>query len=127
MKKQLSQVLLAVMLTAGFTFSCKEEFLIPKEDDAATSSVATENARRSSPDVDYEVSHEVSGTTWTYTITKSNTSKHPGHFIINFGNCDAESPTIENIVSASVNGIDWSGKISTAKEEPDVYHRHSIS
>jgi hypothetical protein len=69
MKKQLPRILLAAMLIAGFTFSCKEEFLIPKKEDAATSSSATENARRSSPDVDYQVLQQVSGTTWTYTIT----------------------------------------------------------
>ena len=115
MKKQSLRILLSATLLAGFTFACKDELLAPAGEDAATSSVATENARRGSPDVDYQVSQQVSGNTWTYTITKSSASKHPGHFIINFGNCDDASPTLANIVSAKVNGADWLGKIEASE------------
>lgn len=115
MKKQVTRILLSAMLLAGLTFACKEELLTPAEEDAATSSVTTENARRGSPDADYQVSQQVSGTTWTYTLTKDDAAKHPGHFIVNFGNCEDASPTIANIVSATVNGADWSGKIEASE------------
>jgi hypothetical protein len=59
-------------------------------------------------DVGVQVSQVGGGATWTYTITKNAYSaKDLGHFIINFTNCGDQSPTIANIVSATVNGVSW--------------------
>src|SRR5262249_38304136 len=55
-------------------------------------------------------------TTWRYTITKTtNRTKDLGHFIVNFANCGEQSPTIANIVSATVNGIDWLDRIAASE------------
>jgi hypothetical protein len=59
-------------------------------------------------DVGVQVSQVGGGATWTYTVTKNAYSaKDLGHFIINFTNCGDQSPTIANIVSATVNGVSW--------------------
>jgi hypothetical protein len=67
---------------------------------------------------DYTIAVDVSQTattsTFTYTITKTTTDTPDlGHFIIDFGNCGDQSPTAANIVSATVNGVDWLGQIET--------------
>ncbi len=48
---------------------------------------------------------------WTYTIARNQQAKDVGYFVLNLGNPDNGSPTIANIVSARVNGVDWTGKI----------------
>jgi hypothetical protein len=54
--------------------------------------------------------------TFTYTITKTSAdAKDLGHFIVNFGNCGEQSPTIANIVAASVNGVDWRTQIEASE------------
>ncbi len=50
-----------------------------------------------------------------YYFQSQSKEKDIGHFIINLGNCGEASPTIHNIVSATVNGVDWSGKISDSE------------
>jgi hypothetical protein len=64
----------------------------------------------------YDVSAQVSNTdvasTWTYTITKTTTNaKDLGHFIVSFDACGDRSPTIDSIVSATVNGQYWMHEI----------------
>ncbi|WP_008585495.1 hypothetical protein [Niabella soli] len=51
-------------------------------------------------------------TVWTYTITKNDQAKDASYFILDLGNRGAEGPTFANIVSAKVNGADWTGKIT---------------
>jgi hypothetical protein len=66
--------------------------------------------------VDVEVSEAANQSTWTYTITKaSEDTKDLGHFIINFSNCSDRSPKIDNIVAASVNGVDWLNQIEASE------------
>ncbi len=68
----------------------------------------------------YEVRLETSdaggGSTWTYTIAKAApTAQDLGHFIIDFDNGGDRSPTLANIVSATVNGVDWMGQIEATE------------
>jgi hypothetical protein len=68
--------------------------------------------------VGFEVSESGGHTTWKYTITKATSDAGDlGHFVIDFGNCGAESPTIESIVSATVNGVDWMSQLESSEGE----------
>lgn len=67
-------------------------------------------------DVDVQVSEAGGGATWTYTITRSTEEpKDLGHFILNFDTCGGRSPTIESIVSATVNGVNWLDQIEATE------------
>ena len=56
------------------------------------------------------------GTAWRYTIAKTKPdTKDLGHFIINFGNCGDQSPTIANVISAKVNGVDWRDQLESTE------------
>jgi hypothetical protein len=112
MKKRLPQLLSLFFLVAFFTHACKDENFAP--DDSITIDAAMKSATQGPYAIGVQVSQQVEGSTWTYTITKGD-GKHPGHFIINFGNCGQESATLANIVSATVNGVDWSDKISNSE------------
>jgi len=66
--------------------------------------------------VDVQVSPVAEGTAWKYTISKlTSDAKDLGHFIINFGNCGDQSPTIANVISATVNGADWMSQIASTE------------
>jgi hypothetical protein len=119
MKKRLLKNFFLPLLFAALTHACMDQSLVAT-DKALTlpdESVASLNALL--PDsytIDFSVEELVDASVWTYTITKVNRrEKDIGHFIINFGNCSEASPTIANIVSATVNGVDWSGKISNSE------------
>jgi hypothetical protein len=113
MKKRLHHTLFLLLFLAGLSYACKDENL--GEDDAASFDNRLESeSTDDSFHVDLEVIYEGAGSRWMYTLTK-NDGKDPGHFILDFGNCGGSSPTIENIVSATVNGVDWSDKISNAE------------
>lgn len=62
------------------------------------------NSNSSSSAGDYTISLSIDGKIWTYVITKNGNAKDLSHFIINLQNCAERSATIENIVSATVNG-----------------------
>jgi hypothetical protein len=89
----------------------------------AAAVVAAQRQEPQRPEIDrglyavgFEVAESGGHTTWKYTITKARPDAGDlGHFIIDFGNCGAESPTIESIVSATVNGVDWSGNIESSE------------
>jgi hypothetical protein len=66
--------------------------------------------------VDLAVSQSNGQSTWRYTVAKaSSTSGDLGHFIVNFGNCGEQSPTIDSIVSATVNGVDWTAHLASSE------------
>ena len=67
--------------------------------------------------VDVQVFQVPEGTAWKYTIAKTTSdAKDLGHFIINFGNCgDQSHPTIRNVVSAKVNGVDWLNQLESTE------------
>src|SRR5262249_41604710 len=67
-------------------------------------------------DVGFQLSQAGNSATWRYTITKTTErTKDLGHFIVNFGNCGDQSPTIANIVSATVNGEKWLDRIEASE------------
>jgi hypothetical protein len=89
--------------------------------DTSTSAAAGTTAlRQSSPAPgDYNVALDVSQgsgfSTWTYTVTRArSTAKEIPYFTIDFGSCGDQSPTVANIVSATVNGMDWSNHLSSS-------------
>ena len=66
-------------------------------------------------DVGVQVSEAGGGATWTYTITKAaDTAKDLGHFILNFETCGEQSPKLANITAATVNGVNWLGKLEAS-------------
>jgi hypothetical protein len=96
-------LLLFLLITTIFN-SCWDENIVSQNDQAEG---GLTNPRSL---YEYQIVQTVTGTTWKYVITKSG-KKNPGHFIIDFGNCDKQSPTINNIVSAYVNDESWLHKI----------------
>ncbi len=78
----------------------------------AASALTAQNVPIAGDADSYAVSAQVSNTggrsTWTYTITRTtHEAKDLGHFIVSFDACGDRSPTIDNIVSATVNGMPW--------------------
>jgi hypothetical protein len=54
--------------------------------------------------------------TWRYTLSKAIPQvKNLGHFIIDLDSCGSQGPTIANIVSATVNGVDWSDHLKASE------------
>src|SRR5262245_8412423 len=67
-------------------------------------------------DIGLQVSQSRQVTTWRYTLTKiANETGDLGHFIVDFGSCQGRSPTIANILSATVNGVDWLNQITNTE------------
>ena len=62
-------------------------------------------------------SSQVGGqSTWRYTITKTSPqAKDLGHFILDLASCGGQGPTMADIVSATVNGVDWSEHLETSE------------
>jgi hypothetical protein len=112
MKIKSSFAIYLIVFASALTDSCKDESLVGGDSVAGDAKVNSKTT--SGYIIDLSISESTDGSVWKYTLTKDG-AKDPGHFIINFGNCGDESPTIANIVSASVNGMDWSDKISNSE------------
>jgi hypothetical protein len=55
------------------------------------------------------VSQAEGRSTWRYTIDKATANtKDLGHFILDLDSCGNQGPTMANVVSATVNGVNWS-------------------
>src|SRR5690242_2734180 len=72
---------------------------------------------------DYTVALQVTqgagSSTWIYTVTRApSTAKEIPHFTIDFGNCGDDSPTLANVVSATVNGVNWMNNLSSTETSP---------
>lgn len=113
MKNRIPGFLFLVILVAGITYGCKDHTLFG-EVETTIEDYSADAQMEGTYDVDLDVSQSAGISTWTYTITKEN-GKRPGHFILDFGNCGNESPTISNIVSVTVNGVDWSCRIRSSE------------
>jgi hypothetical protein len=66
-------------------------------------------------DVALEFSQTVDRSTWRYTITNGPGARDLGHFILDLASCGTQSPAMADIVSATVDGVDWSGHIETSE------------
>ncbi len=67
-------------------------------------------------DVALQFSQEGDRSTWRYTITKASAdTKDLGHFIVDLASCGSQSPTMADIVSATVDGVDWFSQLETSE------------
>jgi hypothetical protein len=99
-------ILFSLLLLAGGALAAKHESPI------ADTTAVERSQDPGSYDVGLQLSQAGNSTTWRYTITKTtNDTKDLGHFIVNFANCGDQSPTIADIVSATVNGVEWLDQI----------------
>lgn len=97
------------MLLMIFFIGCSDgsDVALSKKQNLSANSNALNNNPNSNSQssmADYHITYKVEGLTWTYTITKKEGAKDISHFIINLNNCGSSSSTINNIVSATVNG-----------------------
>ena len=70
--------------------------------------------------IDLQVSRADGRSTFRYTIAKATAETHDlGHFIIDLAGCGDQGPTIANIVSATVDGVDWSDRLETTCPRSD--------
>jgi hypothetical protein len=114
---RMSRVLGIAVLAVAFSCADDSEDFGPGGDAsarkkaAASNSQNTPNSNSQSSASDYCISDPVTdGYNWSYTITLKPGAKAISHFIIDLNNCpDPEAPllTIDNFVSATVNGVDW--------------------
>src|SRR5215475_7498288 len=110
MKTSRTMLLSILILLAAGAIVAKRESAI------AGATAGQQNQNSGGYDVGFQLSQAGNNTTWKYTITKTTTStKDLGHFIVNFSNCGDQSPTIADIVSATVNGVDWMGEIKASE------------
>ncbi|HEY7184163.1 MAG TPA: hypothetical protein VIC84_22200 [Blastocatellia bacterium] len=87
-----------------------------RESAIADTAAARQSQNPGSYNVGFQLSQAGNNTTWRYTITKTAArTKDLGHFIVNFGNCGDQSPTIADILSATINGVDWMGQIKASE------------
>src|SRR5215813_9338009 len=94
--------------------------IVAKRESAIADTTAARQSQNSqnpgSYNVGFQLSQAGNNTTWRYTITKTTArTKDLGHFIVNFGACGDQSPTIADILSATVNGVDWMGQIKASE------------
>jgi hypothetical protein len=66
--------------------------------------------------ISLQVSQADGRSTWRYTIDKTTAeTKNLGHFILDLDSCGNQGPTIANVVSATVNGVDWSDHLESSE------------
>src|SRR5690349_15373716 len=52
---------------------------------------------------------------WHYTLSKTHDDTEPlSNFVINLAACGDQSPKLTNILSATVNGVDWMSQITSS-------------
>lgn len=114
-------VLVSLLLVAGAAIDARHEALI--------SAAPGPSGDPGDYAVDLQVSQAGDSSTWRYTISKAAAgAKDLGHFIVGLDSCGNEGPTIANIVSATVNGVDWSDRLeaSEGKTGCDVAARNFV-
>ena len=81
---------------------------------------AQPRAHADSHDVAVEFSQAGELSTWRYTVTKATAeARNVGHFILDLATCEGQSPTAADIVSATVDGVDWSANLETTEGRND--------
>jgi hypothetical protein len=99
-------ILFSLLLLAVGTLTAKHKSPISE------TTAVQRNQNPGSYDVALQLSQAGNSTKWRYVITKTtNNTKDLGHFIVNFANCGDRSPTIADIGSATVNGVEWLDQI----------------
>lgn len=109
--------IILLLVVALFTFSCTSEPVSVNSEAAldsyystakvsATSKPSSTSSTSNFTDYTITVSVSADGSEWTYLITKAKTNaKTLSHFIISLDNCNEESATFSDVISASVNGV----------------------
>lgn len=101
-------VLASLVLMAGATINARHGTLV--------AAAADPGANPGSYAIGLEVSQAGSRSTWRYTIDKTTAdTKDLGHFIVDLDSCGERSPTIANVLSATVNGVDWSDQLQASE------------
>jgi hypothetical protein len=102
--------LFSLLLVAGLAIAAHDKRPI-----AANTNAANQSENPGTYNIDFIASRADDSSTWRYTITKVDNAKDLGHFILDFDDCGNQSPTIANIRSVTVNGVDWLGNITAAE------------
>jgi hypothetical protein len=117
--KTFQTILFSLLILTGGVLAAKNES--PTADTTAVErgqdpGIGPQRQDPGSYDIDLQLSQTGNSTTWRYTLIKTtNRTKDLGHFIVNFGNCGDQSPTIANIVYATVNGVKWLDQIEASE------------
>jgi hypothetical protein len=97
-------ILVSLLLMAGFPIDARHGTLIAAAPDHGEDPGAYAIA--------LQISQADGRSTWQYTIKKTTPdTKDLGHFILDLASCGNQGPTIANIVSATVDGVDWSDQM----------------
>jgi hypothetical protein len=101
-------ILLSLLLMAGSRIDTRHGTLIAAPPDPSGDPGAYA--------IGLEVSQADGRSTWRYTISKTTAeTKDLGHFILDLDSCGNQDPTIANVVSATVNGVDWSDHLESSE------------
>jgi hypothetical protein len=101
-------ILASLLLMAGFPIDARQGTLIAAAPDHSEDLGAYA--------IGLQVSQAGGRSTWRYTIAKTTAgTKDLGHFIVGLESCGNQGPTIANIVSATVDGVDWSDQMAATE------------
>jgi hypothetical protein len=98
----------SLLLLAGLPISVRHETLIaaPPDPGADPGGYA----------IGLTVSQADGRSTWRYTIDKATAkTKDLGHFILDMDSCGNQGPTMANVVSATVDGVNWSDHLKDSE------------
>src|SRR6266545_4437296 len=106
--KTSSMILVSLLLMAGFPIDARHGTLIAAAPDQSEDPGAYA--------IGLQVTQAGGHSTWRYTIDKTTAdTKDLGHFIVGLESCGNQGPTIANIVSATVDGVDWSDHLEASE------------
>ncbi len=101
-------ILVSLLVMAGFPIDARHGTLIAAAPDHGEDPGAYA--------IGLQVSQAGGRSTWRYTIDKTTAdTKDLGHFILDLDSCGIQGPTMANIVSASVDGVDWSDQMQASE------------
>ncbi len=101
-------ILVSLFLMAGLPIDARHGTLIAAAPDGSEDPGAYA--------IGLQVSQAGGRSTWRYTIDKTSAeTKDLGHFIVGLDSCGSRGPTIANVVSAAVNGVDWTNRLEASE------------
>ena len=101
-------ILVSLLLMAGFPIDARQGTLTAAPPDRGDDPGAYA--------IGLQVSQADGRSTWRYTIDKATAqTKDLGHLILDLNSCAGQGPTIDSIVSATVDGVDWSGRLEASE------------
>jgi hypothetical protein len=100
-------VVLALLVVTGSSIRARDERVVAAPPDPGVAAAH---------DVAVQFSQVGDRSTWRYAITKGSAeAKDLGHFIVDLASCGDQGPTAADIVSATVDGVDWSDRLETSE------------